>query len=78
MHCNGKCQLMKRLKEQEKKEQQMPERKADNKNEVTSSESFFAILPFPEQVYHKTFSSYFNTSFPKGAHSDIFHPPGLV
>jgi hypothetical protein len=78
MHCNGKCQMMKRLKDQEKKEQQLPERKGEIKNEVISSRSFFAMLSFPESTYLKTFSSYFNTSFPEGIHSDIFHPPGLV
>jgi hypothetical protein len=78
MHCNGKCQMMKRLKDQEQKEQQLPERKGEIKYEVILSRSFFAMLPFPESTYLKTFSSYFNTSFPKGIHPDIFHPPGLV
>jgi hypothetical protein len=41
MHCNGKCQMMKKLKEEEKKDQQLPERKVENKIEVLSSKSFF-------------------------------------
>jgi len=44
MHCNGKCQMMMKLKEQEKKDQQVPERKPGNKTEVLSSKSFFYSL----------------------------------
>jgi hypothetical protein len=43
MHCKGKCQMMKKLKEEEKKEQQVPERMAV-KNEVVSSKSFFTTV----------------------------------
>ncbi len=43
MHCNGKCQMMKKLQEEEKKDQQSPERKSENKAETTlSTKSFFA------------------------------------
>lgn len=41
MHCNGKCQMMKKMQEEEKKDQQIPERKFENKIEVLSSKSFF-------------------------------------
>lgn len=42
MHCNGKCQMMKKLKEEQKKDAQYPERRGDNKNEIViSSKSFF-------------------------------------
>ena len=41
MHCNGKCQMMKKLKQEEKQEQQNPERKSGNKIEVLSSKSFY-------------------------------------
>jgi hypothetical protein len=34
MHCNGKCQLMKKLKQDEKDQQENQERAVDNKNEV--------------------------------------------
>ena len=33
LHCNGKCQMIKKIKSEEKKEQQNPERR-DNKNEI--------------------------------------------
>jgi hypothetical protein len=47
LHCNGKCQMMKKLKQEEKKDEQNPERKAENKNEVVlSSKSFYPTLKF--------------------------------
>ena len=41
LHCNGQCQLAKKLKQEERKDQQNPERKIENKNEIISSRSFF-------------------------------------
>ena len=42
MHCNGKCQMMKKLQEEERKDAQNAERKSENKNEnILSSRSFF-------------------------------------
>lgn len=42
MHCNGKCQMMKKLEEEERKDAQNAERKSENKNEnIVSSKSFF-------------------------------------
>ncbi len=37
MHCNGKCQMVKKLKAEESKDQQMPERKLEKKIEITSN-----------------------------------------
>lgn len=36
LNCNGKCQMMKKMQAAESKEQQMPERKMDNKIELFS------------------------------------------
>jgi hypothetical protein len=41
MHCNGKCLVMKKMQEEEKKEQENETRKWDNKITVLSSKSFF-------------------------------------
>jgi len=41
LHCNGKCQMMMKLRQEEKKDNTNPERKNDNKFEVLSSKSFF-------------------------------------
>ncbi len=34
LHCNGKCILAKRLMQEQKKDQQNPERKLENRTEV--------------------------------------------
>ncbi len=34
LHCNGHCQLTKKLAEEQKKDQESPLRKADNKSEI--------------------------------------------
>lgn len=47
LHCNGKCQIMKKLQEEEKKDQQIPERKLENKVEVFSSGSFLSNIEIP-------------------------------
>jgi len=44
MHCNGKCQMMKKIQQQEKKDEQVPVRRGENKNEVLSSKSFFCVI----------------------------------
>jgi hypothetical protein len=41
MHCNGKCQVMKKLQQEERKEQGNTERKAEIRIPVISSKSFF-------------------------------------
>lgn len=41
LHCNGKCQMMKQMQEEEENDRQAPERKLDYKIEVLSSRSFF-------------------------------------
>lgn len=77
MHCNGKCQMMKKLKQEEKKDQENPERKSENKNEVLlSSKSFFASLVLPVLQLNP------EIKYPGQSNSisidrslDIFHPP---
>ncbi|MFL5811765.1 MAG: hypothetical protein ACJ749_19740, partial [Flavisolibacter sp.] len=78
MHCNGKCQMMKKIQEEEKKEQQSPERKMENKNEVVSSKSFFASLQFQLLIMSTLFKPLHQPLFPKDPPADIFHPPALV
>jgi hypothetical protein len=77
MHCKGKCQMMKKLKEEEKKEQQVPERMAV-KNDVVSSKSFFTTGTIVDFVYTRSYLTYYSPFFPEGATTSIFHPPGLI
>jgi hypothetical protein len=74
LHCNGKCQLAKKLKQQEKKDEQNPGRKAENKNEVISSRSFFAgcpASPLPASSAYKPVPG----KPPVDQSFSIFHPP---
>ena len=40
MHCNGKCHMMKVMKQEQKKDQDNPERKAENKFELICAEYY--------------------------------------
>jgi hypothetical protein len=75
MHCNGKCQMMKMLKAEEKKDQQNPERRMENKNDVTSSKSFFPTLSIPFSVGCSWTQLHDHTSLPRGNALAVFHPP---
>lgn len=77
MHCNGKCQMMKKMQQEDTKDQQNPERKTENKQEtVLSSKSFFAAInaPFFTLLYRVKTAA--NTGAACiGRPYDIFHPP---
>lgn len=48
LHCNGRCQMMKKLKQEENKDKQNPERRQDNKDEVL----FFSKSQITLQYYN--------------------------
>ena len=74
MHCNGKCQLMKKLSREEKKDNQAPERRIAF-HEIISSKSFFtAVSYFP--IERKFIFSLFQASSIIDRPHSIFHPPG--
>ena len=51
MHCNGECQMIKKLQQEDSKDQQNPERKGDDKSEIVFYiRSSFASVP----VYNDT------------------------
>ncbi len=79
MHCDGKCQLMKKIQEQERKEQgQAPEMKMASKLEVLSSKSFFlSSLEIPVQNKKNNFSDLV-IGTPVDKSSSIFHPPSIA
>ena len=76
MHCNGKCQMMKKLKQEEKKDAQNPERRSNGKDEVLSSKSYFASVYFLYTPITIDYSLYLPSTTTDMA-LDIFHPPGL-
>jgi len=75
LHCNGRCVLAKKLKQEEKKDQQNPERKLENKVEVFSWQQV-SINILPLRASHSHYANYAaislaDLSFP------IFHPPSV-
>ena len=75
LHCNGHCQLSKKIKQEENKDKQNPERRSDNKDEVFSSKSFFASLSEYGYSFYFSYPSYQAASI-QDMPSDFFHPPG--
>jgi hypothetical protein len=77
MDCNGKCQMMKKLIAEEKKDQENPERKSENRNEILLySKSFFASTTIPpiELIASQKMPSQSDGN-PIDFSFDIFHPP---
>ncbi len=74
MHCNGHCQLSKKLKQEENKDKQNPERRNNGKEEVISSKSFFASIEHISSlalIEHKIA----NNNSVIDISESIFHPP---
>ena len=76
MHCNGQCQVMKKIREQEKKDQQDSQRKAENKIPVLSSKSFFCSLEHFSILIQNSYSTTDAATIVDRAFS-IFHPPQI-
>ena len=76
MHCNGKCQMMKKILQEEKKDQENTQRRENLKHEVLSSKSFFATITTPDS---KSILANKIPSISDGSSLDrcfdIFHPP---
>lgn len=74
LHCNGKCQVAKQIAQEEKREEQSPGHKSENKTEVLSSKHFYpevlVLSYFSEQPY-----IILNTGKPVYRATAIFHPP---
>ena len=74
MHCNGKCHMMKQLKQDDKKDQENPERKTENKFELICS---FKPQSSPEVYYTPLLIEYpvFKEAIAIGFPIAPFHPP---
>lgn len=76
LHCNGNCVLMKKLKQQEKEEQNgQPTLKLDAPALILSSRSFFASLPQIPVIYRNHSFSSFDEGHPIDRTFSFFHPP---
>lgn len=73
LHCNGKCVLAKKLRQEEKKDQQNPERKLENRVEIFCSSRIAIDIPnfSVSRLYYSNYPQMGLTdlSFP------VFHPP---
>jgi len=76
MHCDGKCQLMKKIIESERREQQAPEMKLAGKTEVLSSRSFYTTLICSPVISTSCKPIAYNMGQPIDQPSSFFHPPG--
>lgn len=73
MHCNGKCQMMKKLRQEQKKDESAPERRSMN-DEVISSRSHFPSLSIFKAQVARAFVLRNNNEV-RDAALDFFHPP---
>jgi len=75
LHCNGHCQLQKKLNQEENKDKQNPERRNDGKDDVLFFSKESRLLPFSFDAITVTYT-YFNNKATKDIAADFFHPPG--
>ncbi|MFT3846396.1 MAG: hypothetical protein QM725_15170 [Lacibacter sp.] len=76
LKCHGKCQMMKKLREEEKKEQDEKEKNSESKTEPLSSKSFFEHTICPLIITSTKADLLYNTTGKVVHHTfDIFHPP---
>ena len=76
MHCNGKCQMLKKMKKQEgDNETNAPMPKFNQLEVVLSSKSFFPSIQILSITRSSSFYAY-NEDFSSNYLGAIFHPPG--
>lgn len=77
MHCNGKCQMMKKLKQEENKDSQNPERKNEVKTDLlffTQIKSQFAY----KVIFNKKKFALVQCNLTQDISADFFHPPSAT
>ena len=77
LKCNGNCVLMKKMKQEEKKEQDAPPVKLEITSIVLSSRSFFATAEPPVFISSTSYSIAGNSGKPVDRAVAIFHPPSV-
>jgi len=77
MKCCGKCQLTKKLKQEENKDSQNPGRKLESREEVISSVFFFATIEINSKVIKRVYQGYQEDIFTPYSYT-FFHPPRMV
>lgn len=75
MHCNGKCQMLKKMKKQESGSN-TPVPKFDQQELILSSKSFYPTIEIFKIQNSDSYFTY-KSSFSSNYISSIFHPPGV-
>jgi hypothetical protein len=73
--CHGKCQMMKTLKGEGKKEQDNPQKKAEIQNHVLDANSFFGELTLILFSHQTNAADLYLACIPVDRAYTIFHPP---
>lgn len=76
--CKGKCQLMKKLQQEEQQQAPAPGMKAEQKGEPFSSLVYNTIIKTPETYANRCFGFAFTTGTPANIAVSIFHPPSFA
>jgi hypothetical protein len=76
LHCNGRCQLIKSLKQREKQDNQTGVRYT-GKGLILSSRSFFGTLEFFSAT-SSTICAAYSAFVPAARVHSFFHPPGTA
>ncbi len=76
--CKGKCQMMKKLQQEEQKQTPAPGLKAQQKGESFSTLLYKTVLRVPETTANRCFSFAFTTGTPVNVSLSIFHPPSIA
>lgn len=77
MHCNGKCQMMRKLKQDENKDSQNP----DRKNEMKTDLLFFAQIRTQiayQFIFNKPQYPLVQYKLTQDISADFFHPPSAA
>jgi len=77
MHCNGKCQMLKKIKKQEgESNTNAPAPKFNQQELILSSKSFYPTIEILRPHQSNIFYTY-NSSINSNYLSSIFRPPGV-
>jgi len=77
MHCNGKCQMLKKMKKQEgNNDANTPTPKFNESEVVLSSKSFFPSINVFSSLSHSKYFIY-KEDISSNFLGSIFHPPGV-
>jgi len=74
MHCNGQCQLMKKLDKEDQKDQSNPQRNLENNNKYFLSQELSIVNSFTQDIISQDFSILPDPKTIDRPHS-IFRPP---